>query len=537
MATTVPQLLDPFGRPVSASERPPQERLAVASVRDTWYTYPAHGLTPDRLATILREADGGDPARQAELFGEMLEKDAKLASLLQMRVLAVQGLPWTIEPADASPEARRAANLARETLAALDLSGPFAALLQAIPYGYAACEILWRLDGARLAIQALEPVEPRRLTWLPRGGLPLPAVPRLVTDAEPIFGQELPPWKFVVHQYRARSGSPTRAGLLRTLCWLYLFKHYTYKDWVAFCEVYGMPLRLGKYQPGASQEDRDALLAAVRAIGHDAAGIISASTEIEFVNAAQRQGPDLYKELIELCNKEMALAVLGQTLTSEVGTVGSLAAAKVHQEVRADLVRADAQALAATLTQQVIRPLIGFNLGWEVPTPRVVFQVEEPEDLEAQSKILVNLVEAGFGPTIPLQYANQKFGIPLPAEGEPTLGDRPAASSAPRAALKTLPLAQPVTGQSSRLTSDDTLAAAEMLTDHLTDEEWSRVMVPLLDPIHRLAQEARSLDEFRARLAAAYRQADPELLARAEMLAMQWGWLSASAPTGEGGTH
>ena len=40
---------------------------------------------------------------------------------------------------------------------------------------------------------------------------------------------------------------------MRIVSWMYLFKNYTVKDWVSFCEVYGMPLRIGKYDPGASE--------------------------------------------------------------------------------------------------------------------------------------------------------------------------------------------------------------------------------------------------------------------------------------------
>ena len=44
-------------------------------------------------------------------------------------------------------------------------------------------------------------------------------------------------------------------------------------DWVSFAEVYGLPLRLGKYAPGASEADKVALMQALIQIGADAAGI------------------------------------------------------------------------------------------------------------------------------------------------------------------------------------------------------------------------------------------------------------------------
>jgi len=44
--------------------------------------------------------------------------------------------------------------------------------------------------------------------------------------------------------------------------WMYLFKNYAVKDRVAFAEVFGMPLGIGKYEPGATKADREALIQA-----------------------------------------------------------------------------------------------------------------------------------------------------------------------------------------------------------------------------------------------------------------------------------
>ena len=100
----------------------------------------------------------------------------------------------------------------------------------------------------------------------------------------------MPPWKVIYHRYKARSGHATRAGVLRVVGWMYLLKNYALKDWAAFNEVFGMPLRLGKYDTTASPADREALVQAIRNLGSDAAGVISKATEIEFVEAASRSG-------------------------------------------------------------------------------------------------------------------------------------------------------------------------------------------------------------------------------------------------------
>ena len=77
-------LYDQFGREITVKKRPETREVAVAAVRDRWSSYPAGGLTPVKLATIFKQADGGDVYRQAELFEEMEEKDTHLFSQLQI---------------------------------------------------------------------------------------------------------------------------------------------------------------------------------------------------------------------------------------------------------------------------------------------------------------------------------------------------------------------------------------------------------------------------------------------------------------------
>jgi phage gp29-like protein len=51
----------------------------------------------------------------------------------------------------------------------------------------------------------------------------------------------------------------------------------------SFAEVFGMPLRLGRYEPGAGSDDKEALAEAIKSLGADAAGIISKNTEIQYL--------------------------------------------------------------------------------------------------------------------------------------------------------------------------------------------------------------------------------------------------------------
>jgi phage gp29-like protein len=410
-------LLDYRGNPIKA--RPDTREIAAVSLRDKYSAYPSRGLTPEKLARILREADGGDLYRQMELFEEIEEKDTHLMSVMGTRKNAVLGaeyevLPWSDDAAD-----KEVAAFVSDAIFSLeDFDDTLLTLLDAIGKGFAVSEIMWEIRGGKAL--------PMELKWRHQKKFCYDDFERLrvLTDANPWPGELLPDNKFIVHRYSARSGYKSRAGIYRTCVWMYLFKNYTLKDWVAFAEVYGMPIRLGKYEPSASKEEQDKLTEAVARIGTDAAGIISKSTEIQFIEAAKADGK-VFEALAKFCNAEISKAVLGQTQTSEIAASGSLASAKVHEEVRQDILDADARALAKTIRQGLIRPLVLFNFGEDAARrlPSIKFSTEKAEDQEKTAKVYMALSSMGLPITTAHLY--EKFGVPSPEAGDELL-QRPA---------------------------------------------------------------------------------------------------------------
>jgi len=405
-------LKDFFGRVFKSGAPPVTRELSAVSLAERWSSYPSVGLTPSRLAEIFRDADQGDSYRQMELFEEMEEKDAHLAAILQTRKLAVLGKDYEVLPYAKTPEDERLAGAVGELVYAIpDLEGAFLDLLDAIGKGFALGEIIWEVAKGAARIAAIK--------WIPQKKVSFgnDLTPRLLTPEAPWQGVEPPPWKLIYHRYKARSGYASRAGVLRVVGWMYLLKNYALKDWAAFNEVFGMPLRLGKYDATATPADREALMRAIRNLGADSAGIISKATEIEFIQAVSRGNANPYQAMAEFCNREMSKAVLGQTLTTDTaGATGTYATARVHATVRRDLVQADAQALGTTLREQLLRPLVGFNFGWDKPVPWFRFNYEEGEDLKTLSEVYHNL--AGLGVPLTPEHLAERFGIPLAEGGE-----------------------------------------------------------------------------------------------------------------------
>jgi phage gp29-like protein len=256
-------------------------------------------------------------------------------------------------------------------------------------------------------------------------------------------GQALQPFSWIAHVHRSRNGYLARGGLARVLAWPYLFKHYSIRDLAEFLEIYGLPLRIGKYPVGAQADDKAVLARAVRDLGRNAAGIMPEDMQVELVAAAEGQA-DAFMAMVEYCDRAISKAVLGGTLSSTAGATGlGSGVAELQGEVRRDLLVSDARQLQGTLTRHLLWPLAALNGLGDDPRrgPRWVFDTSESEDLDAFSQSIERLVKAGMGPHMPVAWVRERAGIPEPAAGEATLA-APAPEPAPAAAALSAPASQ-----------------------------------------------------------------------------------------------
>lgn len=466
------------GRPVTAV-------VVVGNVNDKYSTYPSNGLNPRRLAKIFREADQGDVMSQMELFEEIEEKDTHIFSQLQTRKLAVTGLDWTIQPAGITDTDKEIADFVENVIKKIPrLREVMLDILDAVGKGISISEIDWETDSSgNFVIAGIEWVHPKKLFW------DYETDEMKICTMEYPSGISIPENKFVIHRYKAKSGHPSRAGVLRIIAWMYLFKNYDVKDWTAFCEIYGMPLRLGKYNAAASKEDKAALAEAIINLGTDAAGIIPDTADIQFVESNKTTSADIYEKLARYCDEQTSKAIVGQTLTADSGG-GSYAQGRVHADVRHDLTVADAQALAETINECIVRPLVIYNFGSDADCPTFQFDCKDPEDLKETVEIYKTLV-CDMGLKIPEEHIYKKFAIPKPEEGEKVL-EPPDANASPPAESN----AEPAQQTTLKLKEDpykepeDRQIVIDSIADTATaysDKIFTKMISPLLNILDREA--------------------------------------------------
>lgn len=494
-------LYDQFGRPIVKPESKPGRRpLAAAPLSNQYREYVANGLTPERLAALLKDADNGDIRRQAELFDQIEERDGHIIGEISKRKNVILDVPFQVTPATEDKRDVEIAEAAAEMLDNItDWPDIKVACQDAVGKGFSSFEIFWDVSEGQADIEKMEFIEQNRFIFTDPSGY-LSRIPRLLTETN-TMGEEIPPWSVMFHEYGGLSGHPVRNAIYRICAWWYLFKNYSIKDWLVFLDVFGMPLRLGKYDPGAGDEDKTALEIAVRMLGSDAAGIISKATEIEFVETTKgAANADLYEQLASFGNREMSKAILGGTLTAEVGNVGSYAAASTHNDVRLDLLHADARAQASTIRSQILRPWVGFNYGWDANVPKYSGEFKAPEDMALMSEIFDKMADRM---DIPVSHVRRVFSIPEREKDEEVLRAK-AATTEDRSQDSESRIKQTAKLMVAKtdLNPDDT-DAVDLMTDRLEKESDKHIQA-MLKPVRALLAKAESLEDFRDSLIDAY---------------------------------
>lgn len=505
------QLVDQFGNPLRR-ELLTREVAGptVAGVRQPQSSYPGDGLTPLRLAQIMRQADMGEVLSFFELAEQIEERDLHYSGVLSVRKRAVTQIDITVEAASEDAEDARRADMVREWLKRDELTEEMFDILDAVGKGVSFTEIIWDTSEGQWRPQRLERRDPRFFkpdrdgsTFLLRGGIDGNA------QEEP-----LPAFKFIEARIKAKSGLPIRSGIARLAAWNWMFKAFTLRDWAVFTQTYGQPIRVGRFHSGASKEDRNTLFRAVANIAGDCAAIIPEGMEIEFIEAKNvNSGSELYEKRADWLDRQISKAVLGQTNTTDAqaGGLGS-GQADAHNDVREDIETADCKATSATLNRDLVRPWCDLEFG---PPgrgrgyPRLVIARPKKDDLSLLSTSLKELVPLGL--RVGQSEIRDKFGLSEPkSDAEILRAPATPVQTQPPAILPSRKTAEQLTLQSRQAPAHPAAQIADRMA-----ENAQPAMEDILDTIEAMMGRASDLSELRSMMVSAFGDIDSSLLSDA----------------------
>lgn len=474
-------------------------------------TYPSFmGLLANRDDTLLTRGGG----KGLKLYDE-IERDCHAFAVLQKRKLAVIARQWEVQPASDSPLDKKAADLVTRQLTNMNIDQVTVDLLDALLKGYAVGEIMWAVDGSEIVAQRVIARDQRRFVFGDRYEL------RMLTLSDLLRGEEMPPRKFLVHSFGAKDASPYGRGLGTRLFWPVFFKRQDITFWLTFADKFGSPTAIGKYPVGASKTEKDTLLEALAAIAQDTGITVPEGMVIEYLEAQRSGSTDAYEKLAKYMDDQISEAVLGETMSTSAKSSGlGSSQANVHNEVRLELVKADADLLSGMLNATLLPWLTEFNVPGAKP-PKFWRKVEEEKDLAAQAERDKLIFDMGYKPTLDYivnTYGGEWIDAPPP---KPTASPAANALGALNAAF-----AEAAAAATLGQTAIDNAGGA------LPDAKLQAQMAAMLTPVLDLIKSGASYTAIMTKLAQTFPLMDTaaleELLARAIFVADLWGGATLS---------
>jgi phage gp29-like protein len=526
---------------------------ATAELHRDFESHPIRGMTPQKMAELLEDSEKGNLPAQADLAIDLEERVPHLFAELSKRKRAPMSLPWRVAPPDNKPTSwetgyaeeltERLRNIeiqswrereVDDTPDAPNIENVFFDMLDGLMHCYSCIETAWQNDGLDWTPQlwhrhpnwfVTPQINRNKLMLRKSGGGEMIEVQGI---SEYIQAESLRRWGWITHTHRAKSGYLTRSGLVRVVAWPALYLIYSVQDFAELLRILGVPPILASYPRNAQPAEKSALMRAVLDIGRRARGIIPEGMKVEFFQHAQLTG-DHFLNMIHWAEGSISKSVIGGTLTTDSqGGTKTNALGLTHQNEFWELTKSDVTQICGTLSRDLVLPLSVLNARGRVDERRpyrFVIETQENADLKEFGEALAGLTDTGMLYSIPVSWAHKRTGIPLPADGEKTLGELLPNAPAPAPAVATR-----VAALRAESNERDPL---ENLAQDMADD-WRPVMEPMIEPILKALEQVKTEAELDDTLALAAHKMNLEPQAERIFNALMLAYIYGRAvPPGE----
>lgn len=248
-----------------------------------------------------------------------------------------------------------------------------------------------------------------------------------------------PNHRFLISSYSSRSAAiAPHSALLRKLAPYWVFQNFG-TDWLLqFAQLFGIPIRWGSYKEN-QKGSLPVILEALRKMGSAGYAAFPEGVSLNTVEA-KSQGTKIPQQVVvDECNLNADLLVLGQTLTSEPGPNGNRSLGEVHKGIRADIITGCADLVCNVVSQQLFPAILWWNYGDTNDCPRLgVPKTDDEEEKVKAERDKILFIDMGL--PVAESYLYERHGVPPPK---------------PTDALFNKPARQPASQQNEEGAGDD----------------------------------------------------------------------------------
>lgn len=285
--------------------------------------------------------------------------------------------------------------------------------------------------------------------------------------------------KFILPRHRADFENPYGECLLSRCFWNVVFINGGMEFWLKFMEKYGTPWAIGKYDRSMNEQEQKDLLKMLKRMVQDAVAVIPNDGSVELINASDKSGSNaIFQSFVTKCENNISKVILGQTLTTDIGSTGSYAASSTHQEVRADLIQNDVR-LCENSINEFIRKASGLNFN---DTEYPVFEIYDDEEIDQTIAERDNKVQS-LGVKFTKKYIQKTYGYE-DDDFEIITDDKDSSDFAD--------------------SSDDDFDKMENVVKNFAPKDYDNFINDSLKPVLELFNTSRDADECMEKLAEIY---------------------------------
>lgn len=225
---------------------------------------------------------------------------------------------------------------------------------------------------------------------------------KLIQTSNNEWRNKILPWgKWILTTNDGTYFNPQGNMLAEKLIQPWIFKCNGWDLWMDFAKRFANGFMHAKIEDIDMGDD---VRARLEAAGKSAVLVTDTQTEINMVQPSRDSS--IYLSITEQTIKSINKAILGETLTSDVGDVGSRAAAQVHNEVRLEKTRADILIVEDGINQAIDQIAAVFGIKGELPRAKLVQNLGLNYDLAERDGVLHSQ-----GVNFTKKYYQDKYGL------------------------------------------------------------------------------------------------------------------------------
>lgn len=354
------------------------------------HTFLKKMINPDE---ILRNSETGYKTLRK------LAREPQVAACILSRAAGVTSLKYRLKFSDTENNK----DFYEKLLKILPVREIIKDILKAPRYGFQPIEIVWQLKDGYIIPKEIMAKPPewfffdneRQLRFNQKG------VPDGVVITDDMK-------KFLVPRNNADYLNPYGDGYLSLVFWDVAFKKGSMEFWIRFAEKFGIPWIIAKFEQGAGDDVIDDLLDSMESMVQDAIAAIPDNSSVEIKEPTGKgASADIFKQLVETCDKNIAKTIVGQTLTTDVGESGSYSLGQVHKKVLDAIVDAD-KSLVEEHFNILLKWINELNFGTQDDAPELELYTEEEID---QARADRDTKLHGMGVRFNKSYMTKAYGF------------------------------------------------------------------------------------------------------------------------------